>query len=159
MKRFQSSVQALLTLRQRAEQSALERYAHALLERQKALEKVEAVHAQQSAWWVRRREELDRGCSGGSLVQWSASDSRLREQRQKAEAALADAEVSVNQTLQQMLQTRRDRETAEKYLQRQRELFNRQIGREEQKALDELASRSRSAIPVLSWARPQFSES
>ena len=149
MKPFRSTLQVLLTLRQRAEQEALERYAQALLDRQTALESLAVIETEQSAWWARRLVELEQGCSGAFLGQWGAVDGRLRERRERAESALAQAELAVNQRLQLMLQARRDREAAEKYIQRQRALHDRELGREEQKAMDELSSRRTSV--GLSW--------
>lgn len=141
MKRFHFSLQALLTLRQRAEQKALEKYASALLARQRALERADAVRHEQNEWWARRRQELAKGCSAGSLDQWCASNHNLNEQRKAAENGVAQAEVSTNQALQSMLLARRDREAVEKHLHRERERYQRALGQEEQKILDDMANR------------------
>ncbi len=149
MKKFHFSLQALLTLRQRSEQNALEAYARALLTRQQSLESLALANEEQAQWWVHRRKQLTQGCSAGALEQWRASDCTLTERRETAEAALGQAEVAVNQTLQAMLLARREREAVEKHLQRQRLNYQRELGREEQKNMDDLAQRR--VLPALGF--------
>jgi flagellar export protein FliJ len=146
MKRFHFSLQPLLTLRQRNEQSALEKYAQALLVRQRALEQVDIVHRKQSESWNRWRAEVKAGCAAAVLTQWHACERNLAEQRQQAEAALRQAELAVNQTLQQALATRREREAVEKHLQKEHRRYKVELNREEQKALDDLAHRHFSPL-------------
>jgi flagellar export protein FliJ len=153
MKRFRFSLQAPLLVRQRTEQKAREKYANALAARQRALERLSAVHREQSEWWARWRTEMSRGCAAGALVQWAACDRTLTEQRQRAETAVSEAETASNQALQEMLLARRDREVVEKHLQRQRDQYGRELGREEQKTMDDLAQRR--ALPVLNSDRSE----
>lgn len=153
MKRFRFSLEALLTVRRRAEQNALEKYASALLARQRNLELLGAVHREQSQWWARWRNDLSKGCSAGDLMQWRASDRHLSEQRQRAEAAVSQAELHVNQALQEMLVARRDREAVENHWHKQRSKYDFDLSREEQKGMDELAQRR--VPPALSGARTQ----
>jgi flagellar FliJ protein len=141
MKPFRFTLQALLTLRRGAEQVALEKYAGALLARRSALETCEKLRQERSHWWAKGREALNRGCSAAAVERWRASDRQLSERSERAEAVLAQAEVLTNQTLQNMLLARRDREAVEKHLLRQRSNYTRELNREEQKLLDDLATR------------------
>jgi flagellar export protein FliJ len=152
MKPFRFSLQALLTLRRRAEQVALEKYASALLVRRQALEQCDQLHQEQSQWWARWRHELDRGCSGSTIELWHSSNEQLAERQRAAESALAQAELGMNQALQGVLLSRRDREAVEKHLQRQRAHYLREVGRDEQKQLDDLAHRH--VLPLLPASEP-----
>lgn len=141
MKRFHFSLQAILTLRQRTEQKALEQYAGALLARDRATCQLAELRREQAEWWSRWRQEVGRGCQAAVLHQWRACNSNLNDRRQKAETALAMAEVTVNQALGSLLTARRDRESVEKHFERQHLAYTREVNREEQKRLDEIGQR------------------
>ena len=141
MKRFHYNLQALLTLRQRAEQKTLELYGAALRTRQEAVDRRDAVHRAQAESWQRWRQEVAQGCTAGALTQWQAGDRNLLEQRHKTEAALSRAEIDVSKALQETLLARRDREAVEKHLEKQRCAYKLELAHHEQNAMDELAQR------------------
>jgi flagellar export protein FliJ len=153
MKRFRYPLQALLTLRQGSEQQALEKYAGALLVRQRALGRLEAICQEQQEAWQRWRAVLGTGCPAGLLAQSRAYDALLRERQEQAGAALRQAELATHQALEELLNARRQRQAVDKHLQRQRDRHHLEMGRAEQKALDDLAGRR--LVPVLRLFRAQ----
>lgn len=144
MKKFQFTLQPLLTLRERAEQKALEKYAAALRAREAAAEQVHSVEIEQLERWAQGQAELTRGCAAGALQQRLACDQTLVERRRRAVTVLGQCEVALKQASQGMLLARRDRQALEKQRERQRQQHSRELSREEQKNLDEVAQ-SRAA--------------
>jgi flagellar export protein FliJ len=149
MKIFRFTLQALLTLRQRQERFAMERYAHALLEREQAATKVaRADHALAEAW-MDLRGRIGSGCSAAAMAQALDYRRELESHQAAAVAALGVAERNVNLALQRMLDARRQREVVETCRERQQERHSREELREEMKFNDELAVRRAAAL--LSW--------
>lgn len=141
MKQFRFSLQALLTVRERTEQIALENYSNALCARRRALENAALVQKEQADSWQYRRNQMRQPCSAGTLVQWHTCDNQLTERRKIADEAVVQAEESTVKALEQMLVARRNREAVQKYLERQRSEYARKLSREEQSSLDELGQR------------------
>jgi flagellar export protein FliJ len=155
MKAFRHTLAALLTLRERAEQKALERYASALHERRNALGTLHAVEREQNAWRGQWRAALSQGCSAGSIEQWRGSERSLLEQQERATRALALAESNLAQSFQAVLLARRDREALEQHLKRQRVVYQRALLHCEQNESDELAQRpGRSGLNRAFTAQP-----
>jgi flagellar export protein FliJ len=156
MKPFRFSLEAVATTRRRLEQVALENYAQALLQRQSALAKLESTQHQLDAAWLRLRQSLTAGTAAAKVKQLRDQSRWLEEERTQREEVLAQAERGVSQALQQMLAARQQREAVEKFRGRQRASYDRDVQRDTQKFLDELAIQRTAS--VREWHDPETVE-
>jgi flagellar export protein FliJ len=154
MKRFRFTLQALLTVRQRTEQQALEEYAAVLLELRKTADQVKALQREHADWRRYWHDQVAQPQAAAELVQWQACGRQIATRLQRAEAVHRNAQAQCRSALEKMLLARRDREAVEAHWSRQRELFKRELGRLEQQSLDEMAQRCESL--VTSCARPEL---
>lgn len=149
MKPFKFSLEAVATTRRRIEQAALETYAQALLARQNALNHLESAQHDLEHSWSRLRQTLESGCSASAASRLRQESQVLEEDRKSREEILAQAERGVSQALQQMLAARQQREAVEKARTKQRASYDRDVQRDTQKFLDELATQR--AAPAQAW--------
>lgn len=149
MKPFKFSLEAVATMRRRLEQATLETYAQALLARQHALSQLEAVQHELEHSWTRLRETLESGCSASAATRLRQESQALEDDRLAREERLTQAELGVSQALQQMLAARQQREAVEKARTKQRATYDRDVQRDTQKFLDELATQR--VAPAQSW--------
>jgi flagellar protein FliJ len=149
MKPFKFSLEAVATTRRRHEQTTLEKYAQTLLARQNAVNQLETTQHELEAAWLRLRQTLESGCSASAATRLRQESNFLEEERQTREAALTQAERNVSQALQQMLAARQQREAVEKFRGKQRAVYDRDVQRDTQKFLDELATQR--ATPAQAW--------
>jgi flagellar protein FliJ len=153
MKPFRFSLEAVATTRRRLEQVALENYAQALLQRQSALSQLEAAQQKLDAAWLKLRQSLTSGTAAAKVKQLRDASRFFEEERTQREGLLAQAERGVSQALQQMLAARQQREAVDKFRGRQRATYDRDVQRDTQKFLDELATQR--AAPALDWRHPE----
>ena len=141
MKRFQFKLQAVLTLRLRAEQQALELYARAIETRQAASDQV--TEAESALCETRRRwlNELADGCPAARAAQMLGYCHHLEERKQQAEQALALAESEMTKASESVLHARQQREVVEKHFSRERDHYDRELQVEERKLIDEMVQR------------------
>lgn len=149
MKSFKFSLEAVATTRRRHEQAALETYAQALLARQNALRQLETVQHELEDAWLQLRQTLESGCSASAATRLRQQSQSLEEERKLREEHVAQSERGVGQALQQMLAARQQREAVEKFRGKQRATYDRDVQRDTQKFLDELATQR--AAPAQSW--------
>jgi flagellar FliJ protein len=147
MKPFKFSLEAVATTRRRVEQTAMEQYAQALLAKQSALSQLEVAQRDVEDAWLRLRETLESGCSASAAARLRQQSQHLEENRKLREDTLAEAERAVGQAMQQMLVARKQREAVEKFRGKQRLAHDRDIQRETQKFLDEIATQRASVQP------------
>lgn len=146
MKGYRFTLQALLTLRARQEQAAQEVYAQALAVRQQALQRLgEAQHECQAAQLL-SRERTAAGAPAAHLAQIREYCRAMDELRQRCTELLEQAQRAAGLRLDKLIEARRAREVVEKSQQRQRERYDRELTREEQKLLDELATQRAPVI-------------
>lgn len=141
MKSFRFSLQAVLTLRQRQERFALEAHAAALLARHQALERVRLAERELSAAWSELRRRQDTGCSAAELAQASAFSQSLSRRRDEVISALALSERGVNVSLKNLLEMRRQREIVDACHDKQKVAHQREMARQQNRLLDDLAGR------------------
>ncbi len=146
MKAFHFTLEAVRTLRQRQEQIAMEQYAQSLLARQQALDRLAAVQRELSACFQELRDKLAAGCAASIAAQAHDYHRALARRRDELSAALGLAERRVNAALQAMLGARQQREIVDKFFDKQKLRHSREVTREEQKFLDDLASRRGNSI-------------
>ena len=120
MKSFHFTLEAVRTLRQRQEQNAMEQYAQALLARQQALDRVQAVERELSAGWQEMREHLARGCTASRAAQAHEYHRSLEKRREECALILSTAERRVNAVFQAMLRARQQREMVDKCYEKQK---------------------------------------
>lgn len=154
MKRFQFKLQAVLTLRQREEQSALEAYSRALQRRQLAgecLAEVERDLSESRRQWL---NALADGCPAVRAVQLQAFCHSLEACRKQREQEVHQADLGLNQTSHRLLLARQQREAVERYLERQRLEHERQLRIEERKLIDDLVGRRPPPVSFSGRALP-----
>lgn len=149
MKPFKFNLEAVATTRRRVEQTALEKYAQALLARQNALNQLETAQHELDDAWLQLRQTLESGCSASAATRLRQTSQLLEEERKVREETFAETERGVGQALQQMLAARQQREAVEKFRGKQRGAHDRDVQRDTQKFLDELATQR--ATPAQSW--------
>jgi flagellar export protein FliJ len=136
MKRFHFTLQAVRTLRQRQEHAALEQYAH-------------TAQREIDAGWRELRDMLGQGCVAASAVRAQEYHTVLAARRDQCAAALAVADRRMTAAMTAMTQARQQREIVEAHFTKQKTRHERQVIQNEQKMLDDLASRRGHSI--LSW--------
>ena len=153
MKAFKFTLEAVRTLRARQEKNALEQYGKAVQTRAQAVAFLGKVQGELEQIFQARMDLADGAPAGrlAHLEQWSAAVA-AREKECLQNVQLANLRVETK--WQELIAARQDREIVEKYLDRQRERYDRALDREEQKALDELAGRPgavRALTPAFAW--------
>jgi flagellar export protein FliJ len=151
MKRFAFKLQAVLTLRQRAEQAALEKYGRAIQHRQATAAKLADAEMELSEARRLWLNELADGCPAVRAAQLLAFSHHLEEHKRQCEQTLNLADVELNQASQRMLLARQDREAVERLMSRQRERHDQQAREAEQKLIDDLVGRR---LPVSFAGQP-----
>ncbi len=141
MKRFEFRLQAVLTLRQRAEQEALENYGQAIRHRESIAERLRARELELSDTRRRWLNELSDGCPAVQAAQTLAYSHLLEEYRAQSERDLAQAEARLSQASERMLTARQHREAVENLLHHQLAEHEALVRLEEQKMLDDLVGR------------------
>jgi flagellar FliJ protein len=139
MKRFVFKLQAVLTLRQRTEHAALEKYCRAVLQRQSVAVKLTGAEMELSEARRQWLNALADGVPAASAAQMQAFCRLLEERKQQCEESLQLAEVELNQAGQRMLHARQQREALEMLLARQRERYDRQQREADRRMMDDLA--------------------
>lgn len=146
MKRFRFTLQAVLALRQREERQALEEYGRAVQAERQALEELAAVEKEITANWSFIAAQSKNGTSAQWLAQGQAYTMVLDEKKKKQDAAVASARKASATAHQRLLKARQRREALDKLHTRQRERYDFEERRAEQKWLDDLSTRCKPAI-------------
>jgi flagellar export protein FliJ len=149
MKAFHFTLEAVRTVRERAEQAAMEQYAQALVAREQASQRLNAAQDKLKAVGQEIRVLLAGGCAASKVAQAHDCHRSLQQKLNECVAALGLAECQVNVALNAMLAARRQREIVDKFYDQQKTRHRREQLRGEQKVLDDLAGRRPTSI--LSW--------
>ena len=116
MKRPHFPLQAVLTLRLRTEQLALERYARAVQAQKTAADGVSAAEHELADARRRWLNAMADGCPAVRAAQMLEWSQLLEKRREQAEQTLRLADLECHQASQALMQTRQQREVVEKYL-------------------------------------------
>jgi flagellar export protein FliJ len=141
MKKFRFTLSALRTVRQRLEQTALEAYANALRVQKRAQDELDAVLTELRSGWTLRQDKLAAGASAETIMQIQTYCQYLEIRRRQREAVLKNAQDLALNQWQTFLAARRQREIVDRCYDHQRQRYERECAREEQKILDELGVR------------------
>jgi len=150
MKAFRFTLEAVRTLRQRRENETLEQYAHALGARQQVLDLLESIDEKISQSRVAIRTLLSNGCGASEAAHAYAAHGALEKRRDECVTALGHAERRVNAASQAMMLARQQREIVDIYCEKQKTRHQKLELREEQKLLDEFASRRVTSVQLAS---------
>jgi flagellar export protein FliJ len=141
MKAFRFTLEAVQTVRHRQEQQALENYVQSLLARQQVLDRLDGIRDQIRGHQQEINALLLHGCTAAALTQLSQYARSLEKLQSDQILALALAERRVNGTFQAMILARQQRKIVETFRGKQLARHQQAEAREEQKFLDDLASR------------------
>jgi len=141
MKKFRFTLEAVRTLRQRQEQVALEQYAGALRARQKALDALRDAERECTAAWTLRSERTASGAPAAHVAQVQEYCAAVESLKKQCNEAVATAQRVMDHMLENLCRARRAREAVDRFYEWQRERYDRELQREEQKKLDDLAQR------------------
>ncbi|MBI5799099.1 MAG: flagellar FliJ family protein [Verrucomicrobia bacterium] len=153
MKAFKFTLEAVRTLRARQEKIALEQYGKSVQTRDQAIAFLWKTREELEKIFEQRRQQAG-GAVAGSLAQLEKWSKEVAAREKECLQNVQLANMRVETTWQELIAARKDREIVEKYLDRQRESYERSLDREEQKALDELAGRPGAAnalTPAFAW--------
>ena len=140
MKPFRFSLAALRTLRERQEKAAQEKLAVTIMERQHALENLNALDRELTAARNEWQQHASAGCAAAQLAQQQMHCSWLDTRCRQAEQLLNCAERNVQAARNALMLAQRERELLERFFDRQKLAFDRALSRAEQKDLDDLIS-------------------
>jgi flagellar export protein FliJ len=152
MKAFKFTLEAVRTLRTRQEKNALEKYGHAVQAREQAVSFLWKAREELGKIFQERLQLAD-GAPASELAQLETWTGEVAAREKECLQTVQLASARVETTWQELMNARQEREIVDKYLERQRERYDRALDCEEQKSLDELAGR-RNALQSLS---PAFS--
>ena len=127
----------------------MENYVHALLARQQVLDRLDTARERIRLNQQEMNRLLAASCAAARLAQAHLYEKALEMHQAEQVLALAKAERRVQAAFQAMLTARQRRKIVETFRAKQHARHQRAEWREEQKLLDDLASRR--ARPILAW--------
>jgi flagellar export protein FliJ len=139
MKPFQFPLQPLRSLREHKETAARERYAGALRVCEEAAARVQAASAELTGCWTTLCDKLAAGVKGNDLLRARAWCNVLELRVKERATALEKARHHVDAVWQDLMLATRERETIERFYDKRRLAYDRDLQHEEQKNLDELS--------------------
>jgi flagellar export protein FliJ len=144
MKAFRFRLQAVLTLREQAEQTAEQRCARAYAAVEAAAARVRSAEAEIDAAEQAHRAQLAAGPRAGQLEQLRLYAGFLHERRRQLARELAETRRRADEARRQLLLATQQREALERLRGRQQRAHDYQSARAEQQTLDELVGRGPS---------------
>src|SRR5580765_1795702 len=121
MKRFQFTLQALGTLRERQERLALQAYAKALQSWEKARASAGALQQELEAGWGEFRRQVSGDCRASELARLRAYCQSVEQQKQPFEHAAKVARHQADQALTSLLAARQARTVVDKFHEKQKQ--------------------------------------
>ena len=150
MKRFRFTLQALMTVLEQREQTALMAYARALADRRKAFDRwLDAQRLCEEGFRL-GRERAVAGAPAAHLAQLQEYCRSVKEYEGLRLEEVRRADRAVDTALARFLGARQSREAVQRVQQAQRERYDRALRREEQKVLDDLAQHMGVVVERLS---------
>jgi flagellar export protein FliJ len=139
MKTFHFSLSALSVLREQQEQAAQKKYADALRICEEAAGRVQASSQELLACWHDLTGKLSSGVPAVEFLRARAWCNVLELRLKERTAALEQARLKVDAVWHEMLVATRDRESLDRFHNKKRRAYDRDVQRKEQKEMDELA--------------------
>ncbi len=153
MKPFKFTLEAVRTLRTRQEKNALEQYGKAVQTREQAIAFLWQAREEMEKIFQERLSLAD-GAPAAALAHLETWTGQVAAREKECLQNVQLASLRVETTWQDLMTARQEREVVEKFLDRQRERYDRALDREEQKTLDELAGRQgavNALTPAFAW--------
>jgi flagellar export protein FliJ len=141
MKRFEFPLQPIRVLREQRERLAQQRYSEALRVCEEAAYQLQAASEELALGWKALCDELAAGAVATRLIRTRAWCSVLEARQKERDTALKAARQSMNTTWREMMVATRDREAMDRYHDKCRLEYDRELQREDRKSLDELGLR------------------
>jgi flagellar export protein FliJ len=148
MKPFHFSLQAVRTLRQRQEQMALERFTAAVRNRDKAVNQLNFLTQQLHAGWSELKVLLPKGATALQIAQIQAYCDSVTARKKECEIYVNAAHRAVDVAWQNLVAAKQQLEVVVKYYENERRRYGRELDREEQKTLDDMANRRTTKEPT-----------
>jgi flagellar export protein FliJ len=139
MKPFRFSLEMLQVLRKQTERVAQQRYVAALAARNGAELHLQRAAADLSVGWDQLGQELGRGITASRLADLRAWCKVLEGRWNERKTALEAARRAAEQAFQAMTTAVRDREALDRFYDKSRRAYDREVQRADQKTYDELA--------------------
>lgn len=158
MKRFNFSLQPIRVLREQKEQAAQQNYVLALRACEEAAAHVRTAGEELAACWTTLGDKLASGTEATDLLRTRAWCNVLELRLRERTGALEKARLDVDNVWREMLLATRDRETLDRFHDRARRSYDRDVQRAEQKEMDELALRGAGSSSVLRVPAPVLEE-
>ncbi len=152
MKPFRFSLQSLRVLREQKERAAQVHYTEALRACEEAAARVKSASDELSACWTTLCDKLSAGVNATDLLRTRAWCNVLELRLKERAGALEQARHMVDMVWREMMLATRDRETLDRFHDKRRRVYDREVQREDQKRLDELALRPVVSPSILSGA-------
>ena len=149
MKPFRFTLQAVRTLRERQEREALEHYGQTLIERLRAVERLETAEHELAQARFEWQQLASAGAVAADLTRLQAGCATLAARRDECAGAVATAERMMNRALHTFRTARQACETVDNLFENQRAAHARAVNQAEQKNLDDLVRRP--FAPALVW--------
>jgi flagellar export protein FliJ len=141
MKRFRFSLQSLQMLREQRERAAQRRYLEAMRAREEAQALLKAAERELHQAWDILHKDLGTGIPAMKMARAWTFCSAQEDRCVELQHAVQVEDEGVQRAWQELTQAKRDRDAIDKYYDKQREIYNHEVAREDQKMMDELASR------------------
>jgi flagellar export protein FliJ len=139
MKSFHFSLSALSVLREQQEQAAQKKYAAALRVCEEAAGRVQAASQELMTCWQELTGKLSAGVSAVEFLRSRAWCNVLELRLKERTASLEQARLKVDAVWHEMLVATRDRESLDRFHDKKRRAYDRNVQRNEQKEMDDLA--------------------
>lgn len=149
MKPFRFPLQSLRVLREQKERAAQKHYTEALHACEQAAAHVKSAGDELATCWSALCDKLASGVTATDLLKTRAWCNVLELRLKERAHELEDARQAVDVVWREMLLATRDREALDKFHDKRRRAYDREVQREEQKVLDELALRPVTAPSVM----------
>ena len=149
MKPFHFSLQAVRTLRARQEQLARETFGRAVQARQRAFDRQQLAE-QQLAEAQTQLARLQSGRVPIFRINQSRAHCQLLEQQVSGQRlATAQAQAAANEAWETLQEARQQQDLVNRFFERRRDEYDREMREDEQKQLDEMAGQRWLAGPVI----------
>jgi len=156
MRPFRFSLQPIRVLREQKEQKAQKAFGDAMRLYDDAAFQLKTASDELLAGWNALCHEMSSGTNASQLTKTRAWCNVLELRQKERAEAVQHAKRAMESAMQQMLLASRDREAIDKYHDKRREAYQRDVQRHEQKELDEVGLRRASAAHV--FAKPNRSQ-
>jgi flagellar export protein FliJ len=155
MKPFRFTLEAVRTLRQRAEQRAWLHYARLVRRHFEAQDQLRQAECEAGAAWQEAQRRGAGALAALELHRLTAYARQTEQRRHDCVATVAACQSAVDEAARLCREARRQCELVETYYRKQKTNYQRDVFVEEQKILDELAKRNGSLLTGLSYEAGQ----